>query len=249
MRITDRQIKSCLAGQSGLSGRGGKLEETIHKSKEAFIEREAEHVLSRAEFIRQQGRYIRKRWWVIQAVLLSAMWWILRYAGSSINTQRCMGIVAPLFVVAVIPEFWKNRDAGAMEVECAAYYSLRRIYAARLLLFAVVDLFLVSVFFTVVTCAGMLTVRDLVIQFLLPFNVTCCICFRMLYARWAKSELFALLLCLVWSAVWVRIVISEAVYQRISVPVWVFLVSMSVLYLGYCIRMGQLRCDEMWETA
>ena len=244
MRITDRQIKGCFARQSGFSGRRGKLEETIQRSKEAFYEREAEHVCSSTEFIYWQGRYIRKRWWVLQAVLLFVLWWILKYTDSNYYIQRCMGIVAALFVVTVMPELWKSRNYNAMEVEYTTYYSLRQIYATRLLYFATVDLFLLSVFFAAATNTARTTAWELVIQFLLPLNVTWCICFRTLYSKRVTSEVFALFLCILWTAIWEQIVLNEKVYGRIAGPVWAVLVLTSVLYLGYCIWMGQKKCEE-----
>lgn len=251
MRAIDRRISRHLNRQTECTVESRRITEAVQRAKEAFFEREAERVLTKAEFIRQQASFIRKRWWVLQAVLLSVMWWILRYAGSSFGTQRCMGIVAPLFVVAVMPELWKNRSSNAMEVECTAFYPLRQIYAVRLLLFAMVDLILVSVFFVAAAYTARLTFWEFVIQFLLPFNVTCCICFCMLYSKWARSEVPAMLLCMVWAAVWVRIVLTEAVYGRISGPVWVLFVMASFLCLGYCIGMGQWRLlsreDYLWN--
>ena len=57
-----------------------------------------------------------------------------------------MGILAPSFVILILPELWKNRSNGAMEVEGATFFSIKNIYAARMLLFGMVDVCLLSVF-------------------------------------------------------------------------------------------------------
>lgn len=216
-----------------------KFLETIQKSKTAFYESEAEGFLSKAEFLYQQSHYIHKRWWVVQGVSLLLLWWGLMYVGSNYYIRRCMGVVASLFVVMVMPELWKNKNANAMEVECTAFYSLRQIYAVRILLFALVDIALLSLFSLAAIFIANLLVEEIIIQFFLPFNVSCCICFCTLYSKWAYSEVFAVSLCLVWIAIWIEIVLNEKVYDAISVPVWIALFFISLLYLEYCIQRGQ----------
>ena len=76
------------------------------------------------------------------AVLL-ILWMTMFLSDSSIYTRRCMGILAPSFVILILPELWKNRSNGAMEVEGATFFSIKNIYAARMLLFGMVDVCLV----------------------------------------------------------------------------------------------------------
>ena len=45
--------------------------------------------------------------------------------------MRIMGISATIFVVLIIPEIWKNRRNGAIEIEQASYYTLRQICTAE----------------------------------------------------------------------------------------------------------------------
>ena len=129
------------------------------------------------------------------------------------ETMRLMGIFATMFVILIVPEVWKNRRNGAVEVEQASYYTLRRICAARVLLFAAVDFLIVMIFLAVAYRTTALTLNNLVVNFLLPVNVSCCICFRVLYSRWERSEYVAVMLCLLWVAVWTMIVVNDAVYQ------------------------------------
>ena len=57
------------------------------------------------------------------------------------------------------------------------------------------DLLLLTAFFLGAPLLTQITVFELLTQFLLPFNVTCCICFRCLYGGSNSSEAFSILLC------------------------------------------------------
>lgn len=254
MNISNKQIKKLLE-VNRLSGTSSaivnyqkKIDMCVIKSRRAYYECEAQRSLTKTEFLYQQSRYIHKRWWVLQGIILLLIWCIMKYSNSDYYVRTRMGIMAPLFVVLIMPELWKNRYTNAVEVECAAYFSLRQIYAARLILFALVDLLLLSVFGLTAVYTTQLSLRELMVQFFLPFNVTCCICFRTLYNKWFRSEILSMLLCMLWSAVWMLIVLKESIYNVISVPIWNILLIMSAVYLGYCIYRGQRTCDDMWET-
>ena len=49
-----------------------RVEETIQKSGEIFLEREQERMLNYAEFLKIQFAVLRKRWWLYQCLLLTA---------------------------------------------------------------------------------------------------------------------------------------------------------------------------------
>lgn len=242
--LSDRQLRKIFGGGQRNAYRDEGLQETISRAKTAFAECEAAASLSSREFLWQQGRYIRKRWWALQAGVLFLLGCVLQFTGQSVYTRRCLAVAAALFAVLILPELWKNRNAGAMEVECAAYYSLRQIYGARVLLFGMVDLLLMSGFALAMVTAGRLVWEEMLIQFLLPFTVSCCICFRCLYSRRSGSEVFALFLCTAWTAVWLEIVLQERVYEAVSRPVWLGLLALAVLYLTYCIDRGQKDCGR-----
>lgn len=225
-----------------------KIDICVTKSKQIYSEHEAQGYLTKMEFLYQQSRYILKRWWVLQGLLLLALWWVLKNSNSPYFMQRSMGTAAPLLVVLMMPEFWKNRHMNAMEIECTSYFSLRRVYAARLILFASVDLILLSTFSLTAVHTTQLSPWELLVQFILPFNVTCCICFQTLYHKWFRSEIFSMFLCMLWSAVWILIVLNTKLYSMISEPIWYILLITSTLYLGYCIYRGQRKCNEIWES-
>lgn len=248
MSLSDQQIKRYLKCAESEAYPERALQKTIQTSRAAFYESEAEGSLSVLEFLYQQGRYIQKRWWFMQALLLLILWGMLSLMGDAWYVKRLMGTAASLFAVLILPELWKNRNADAVEIECAAYFSLRQVYAARILLFALVDLLLLGSFTVGAVASGRFAVWDMVIQFFLPYLITCCICFRCLYSKKAGAEIFAVFLCIVWSGVWTQIMLHEKVYAAISLPMWYALLAAAAGYLFYCIYRGQKNCRELWEV-
>ena len=123
-----------------------KIQETICKSKNAFFMAEQERMLSYHEFLWTQLRVVQKRWWILQFILLVVLWIALSFIHDEMYTKRSMGVATALFVILIIPELWKNRSCECMEIEAASYYSLKQVYAARMLLFGVTDILLITLF-------------------------------------------------------------------------------------------------------
>ena len=74
------------------------------------------------------------------------------------------------------------------------------------------------------------------VNFLLPGNDSCYICFRVLYSRWEKSEYIAVLSCLVWVGLWMMIVANDVIYQKIVTPVWVAMLILTFVYFVFCVQ-------------
>lgn len=225
-----------------------KILKTIEVSKMALYQGEAEGSLSGFAFIFWQAGFIQKRWWFAQALILGALWVLLYVSGGSFYMQRYMGILTSLFAILLIPELWKNQNYGAMEIEGAAYFSIRKIYTARMLLFTLADILMLSMFFVAAAFTVKLTVGQIVVQFFLPMNVTCCICFGNLCSSRTGSYYRAWGMSLLWIAVWMLIIMKEDVYKLISVPVWAGAVAFSVLYLIYCVYRTWKNCGQYWEV-
>ena len=225
-----------------------KLQETISVSKAAFLAGESEQMVSHAEFLYSQSKFIKKQWWVLQGSLLAFVCLLLCRTETDYLIRRSLGLAGPLFVILILPELWKNRNFDAMEVECTTYYTLRSIYAARLTIFAVVDLLLLSAFFASASVFAIITVWEILIQFVLPFNVTCCICFWTLYSKHIRSEAFALLLCILWTALWSMLILNNAVYQAISVPMWITTLVISFGGMVYTLCRGQEKWQQILEV-
>ena len=225
-----------------------KVMKTIAISKAAFLSGESEKMTSPSEFLIIQSGLIQKRWWFLQGLLLAFVCLFLCHMETDYLIRRALGLAGPLFVILILPELWKNRNFDAMEVECTTYYTIRSIYAARLTLFAGVDLLLLSAFFAVASAFAKITVWEMLIQFVLPFNVTCCICFRTLYAKRVRSEALAMLLCILWTGVWAMLIMSNSVYSAISVPMWIAALAASALGMCYTLCHGKEKWQQTLEV-
>lgn len=230
--------------------RESRIQKTIDASKEAFLEGESERTVSHLEFLYQQSQYIKKRWWLLQGMLLILVCCLLYMEQTPYVVRRILGLAGPLFVILTVPEMWKNRSFDALEIECTTFYTLRSLYAARMTLFTCVDVLLLSVFYAGTTLLTRITLWEMLTQFLLPLNVTCCICFASLYSKRIHSEAFSLLLCVLWAAVWSMLLLNDAVFSVITVPVWVALLAASACFLGYTLYRGQrqniLEVKPLW---
>lgn len=225
-----------------------KLLQTIAVSKRAFLEGEQERPVSRLEFLYQQSRYVKKRWWLLQGLLLTAVCLLLCWTETDYEIRRCLGLAGPLVAVLVLPELWKNRSADAMEVECTTLYTLRAIYSARLVLFAGVDLVLLSAFFAGASVLTRVTVWQMLIQFLLPCNITSIICLGTLYSPRIKSQNLSMVLCLIWATAWMLVMENNEFYNAISAPMWVTALAVSFCGLGYVILRGQRNWNRKMEA-
>lgn len=225
-----------------------KVQETICKSKNAFFKAEQERMLSYREFLWTQLCVMQKRWWVIQFFILAALWIALSIIHDETNIKRSMGVAAALFVILIIPELWKNRSYGCVEIEAVFYYSLKQVYAARMLLFGIADIFMISVFCGIASMGMQFELSELAIQFLFPLCVTACICFGILCGKYLFSETVAVTLCVIWSGVWLFIILNESVYAVITVPIWGILLGFAVLFLIFTIYRTLNSCDQYLEV-
>ena len=225
-----------------------KIQKAIRISKEALYKSQAETPISGLEFLFQQAGYIQKRWWLAQAVILAVLWYLLYISKSTVYIQRSMGTAAALFVILLIPELWKNQKNMSMEIEGTTCFFIRKIYAARMLLFTMADMAMLSVFVFLSVFTLELTVSQMIIQFFLPMNVTCCICFRNLYTCREGSDYLAFVMSLIWSAIWMLVILNENVYGLISVPAWAGSIAFSAAYLVYCLYRVWKSSGQYWEV-
>ena len=131
-------------------------------------------------------------------------------------------------------------------MESSSYYSLRQIYAARMLLFGATDTLLFTAFFVTTMSILNFSITELLIEFLFPMTITACICLRTLYSS-RLNEMAAVTLCILWSTVWLLIVLNDNVYSRITIPIWIFLLAVALLYLGIVIYQVLGKCTNYWE--
>lgn len=226
-----------------------KVAETIRRSKNAFFMAEQEKMLSYHEFLWIQWSVMQKRWWVLQFLVLAALWAALTSIQDEIYVIRSMGVAASLFVILLIPELWKNRSCECMEIEASSYYSLKQVYAARMLLFGIIDIFFITLFLGTVSIGLHFELLELVIQFLFPLCVTACICFGILCSKRLFSETTAIILCITWSAVWLFIVLNESLYAIITIPIWLALLGLAVFFLVFSVYRILKNCDKYLEVS
>ena len=107
----------------------------VEAARQAFYIGQSQRSISYFDFLLTQMRTIQKRWWLMQAALLTALWCIVSQSSGIPETRRLIDAIVPLFTIAAAPELWKNLRIGSMEIEGTSYFTLREIYSARLTLF------------------------------------------------------------------------------------------------------------------
>lgn len=190
-----------------------------------IMSRQDDRRASYFEFLYEQFKFIRKRWWALQGGSLLLLWMLLADYGEGANAERVLGALSVI----------------------SSYYSLRQICSARILMFAAVDLTMITIFFAVSFSTLQISAYRIVIDFLVPFNISCCICFRLLYSKLQELEYIAVFLSTACIFAWSMIVSTDFIYERISMTVWIGLLLLSFIYLIYCIWKSQCNCEINWE--
>ena len=220
--------------------------QNVMEQCKAVIDHQEISQTSYFEFLYEQSRFIKKRWWILQGTVLTFLWLLLQNLDGG-NRERIAGVLATAFALLIIPEIWKNRRFSAIEIEEAAFYSLRQICAARILLFAAVDLAMVTVFFIITLNTIQISAYEIIINFLIPLNVSACICFRLLCSKKFEMEYTAVLICAIWTGLWLAILTHENIYYAIAEPIWLGLVGLTFIYLFFCIEKSQHYCEMIME--
>lgn len=225
-----------------------KILETTGKSRELFLLCEQKHSIHYFEFLITQFQLIRKRWWILQILMLGLISIILPRIHDEISMLRILGVIGVLFVVLIIPEFWKNKSYDCMQIEGTCLYSLRQIYTARMIWFGMVDMFILTCFcITIRGKLGLATV-ELLVQFLFPMLVAACICFGILCSNTQANEGTTILFCLLWNAVWCLIILNEVVYKAITFPIWFALFVFFIAFLVGAVYKTIHDCNKYWEV-
>ena len=58
--------------------------------------------MSYIEFLYEQSRFIKKRWWGLQALVLLLLWLLLKDSDNAGDMGRMMGIMATVFALSLI---------------------------------------------------------------------------------------------------------------------------------------------------
>lgn len=218
-----------------------RLENTIQKSKKVVVNRESKYI-SYIEFIYRQSTFIKKRWWLLQMLVLFTLWIMLRDAVDETYIQKLLGIGSPIFAVFLLPEIWKNITNSCTEIEDSSYYPLRKIYSARILLFALIDITLITIFFIFTK----VPVKIFLINFVIPFNVCCCIIFDTL-CKYRNRRDYSAIAFVIWTTIWVLLSSNNKIYNFIAGPIWIFLLFLSFVYFAYYVKKVSVSAKFLWE--
>ncbi len=246
MKLLEKQLKD-YGKKVIITSDKNLITQTVIRSIDEFYDNLKNHHTTYFEFLYQQAGYIKKRWWIYQMLILVLTWIMISTTDSNYVIQRSMGVLAPVFVILIVPEIWKNRTSSSMEIEGTAFYSLRQIYAARMLLFAIIDVLLLGIFYGMVFITTDIKIDEILIHFILPLTVTCCICFRTLCSKYLYAEYYAVTISFFWIAIWTLIVRKESIYSVISMPLWIGIICLTIIYLVYAIRKVLKECENYWE--
>ena len=69
-----------------------KIRKTIDVSREAFLAGESERTISHIEFLYRQSKFIQKRWWLMQGILLALVCFLLRGMEADFAARRILGL-------------------------------------------------------------------------------------------------------------------------------------------------------------
>ena len=223
------------------------IQSVIQNSKKVFLEQEEKRVLSFHDFLWNQFCMIGKRWWILQFILLYMAWRFLSVEPDFFHIRRGMGIFSALFVILVIPELWKNLSNRCMEIEITAYYSLRQIYAAKILLFGIADVFILTGFGGCVCICMKFSLMELIKDFLLPLVMTACICLYLL-CKGYQNERTALLFCCMWSVLWWFVSGNDFFYLAIVSWIWGLVFVAACLFLMFLVHHLIKECEKYMEV-
>lgn len=224
-----------------------KLLQTILASKNALRDSICQETISYFEFVLMQLRFIKKRWWFFQTIVLLLIWGDSFISQSHTTFYLNASIMIPVFVILIIPELWKNVHTKSWEVENSSLYTLKQIYSARLILFGIVDLLLFSAFFATASITLQISLYNMIIYCILPFNLTCCICFGVLCSKRFCSEYVAISLCMIGGAIW-QIATNLKLFTFVAEVVWLVGTGLSFIYLVFVIFRVIKTCGEHCEV-
>lgn len=234
--------------ENSVTPREEKILETIQKSKEIMMEVQSENTMSYMEFLFSQFRLIRKRWWMLQAMLLVLVFLIMPSLKDTTYFMRMLGVASVFFIVMIIPEFWRNKESNSCQIEVTCLFSLRQIYSARIFLIGIVDIFMLTIFLTVACINMKMQFTDLLVQFLFPMVIAAGICFAMLNCS-LLNEATSIVGCFLWGVIWWGITMNNAIYGNIVVPIWIMLFVFAICFLFCAVYKTIHGCNRFLEVS
>ena len=161
------------------------------------------------------------------------------------SAQKALGVLASLFVILIIPSFFREESQQMSELESTLFFSLREVYAARMVLFGLFDSIILAVFCVVLRQRLHLDLYQMVSRFFIPLVISSVICFLVLGSRWIRNPYLAGSLCVLFCGVWWFITANDRIYASIARPVWILILAAGILFLVICICSLLKRADRL----
>ena len=224
------------------------IDSTITKACVLLEEGCSETRIKFIEFVAIQIRFMQKKWWVLQAILLIlATEWIM-ISGDTNYMYRGLSIWASLFVILIIPELWKNFECRSFEIEDATWFDLRRVYAAKLIAFGTIDTVLLTIFCIFAAQIEEILFADVLKQFVFPIMIAATICMISFSKKKKWNEVTTMIICIISNLIWMILVSVEEVYSRITPLLWIGLFVVCSSIIAYCVYKALQRREEYWEV-
>ena len=212
------------------------VEDTVLKAKEIMIAKEKRNRMDFAEFLIVQMKMMRKKWWLLQGLLLLLACGWLSASGDADYIYQGLSIFATLFVILIIPELWKNMECKSMEIEASAFFDLRKVYAAKLIAFGLVDTIFITFFCIITTQLQNILFIDMLKQFVFPVIIAATICMTVFSCRNPFNELVTMIICIVANLIWMAITFNEMIYSKITPLIWMGVFAFCISLIFYNVR-------------
>lgn len=242
----DKLLKS-LHNQDEREPSNEAIDSLVSKARRMVVCGKVKDRIGFIEFIILQIKIMKKEWWIAQAAALFIAGKLLLISDDQNYTQRWLSIVASLFVILIIPELWKNIENKSIEIEETSFFDLRRVYAAKLIAFGVIDTIILTLFCIYATQIQSILFSDVLKQFVFPIIITSMICMMVFSAKRYFNQTITMIICIAVNIVWMLIVLNEDIYVRITPVVWTIMFSISILLTIYYIRKAlykNIKCLE-----
>ena len=95
-------------------------ETAVHTVKERcsdIMNRQDNRRASYFEFLFEQFKFIKKRWWALQGGILFLLWILLADSDGGANTERTLVAMSVMFSVKIVTEILKKRRFSAVKIE------------------------------------------------------------------------------------------------------------------------------------
>ena len=89
------------------------INQTVIASIEQFYLSERTHLLSHQDFLFFQLHLLKKRWLIIQTILMVSVYLFLKFSPETLYFSGALGIAACLFIIFMIPDLWRERNVRA----------------------------------------------------------------------------------------------------------------------------------------